>query len=75
MRYDEESDTHWVYHRKNNNITSDIENDFYFRYPSKCIFFFFLIIAYLKLIYHFIFLITIVLYVFKHLEYSIKLQK
>lgn len=35
IRYDEESDTHWIEHRKDHNITSDIENDFYFRYPSK----------------------------------------
>ncbi|XP_062404972.1 rh family, C glycoprotein a [Sardina pilchardus] len=34
IRYDEESDTHWVEYRKENNISSDIENDFYFRYPS-----------------------------------------
>uniref|UniRef100_A0A8C5NH64 Ammonium transporter Rh type C 2-like n=1 Tax=Gouania willdenowi TaxID=441366 RepID=A0A8C5NH64_GOUWI len=34
IRYDEESDTHWVEFRRENNITSDIENDFYFRYPS-----------------------------------------
>ncbi|KAM7015512.1 rh family, C glycoprotein a [Tautogolabrus adspersus] len=34
IRYDEESDAHWVEFRKENNITSDIENDFYFRYPS-----------------------------------------
>ncbi|XP_016322240.1 ammonium transporter Rh type C-like 2 isoform X2 [Sinocyclocheilus anshuiensis] len=34
VRYNEESDTHWVDYRKGNNITSDIENDFYFRYPS-----------------------------------------
>ncbi|CAL1604032.1 unnamed protein product [Knipowitschia caucasica] len=34
IRYDEESDTHWVEHRRRKNITSDIENDFYFRYPS-----------------------------------------
>ncbi|TKS70093.1 C 2 FRhcg2 Rhesus blood group family type [Collichthys lucidus] len=34
IRYDEESDTHWIEHRKDHNITSDIENDFYFRYPS-----------------------------------------
>jgi len=37
VRYNEESDTHWVDIRKENNITSDIENDFYYRYPSKCI--------------------------------------
>lgn len=35
IRYDEESDTHWIEYKKNENI-SDIENDFYFRYPSKC---------------------------------------
>lgn len=35
IRYDEESDTHWIEHRKKENISSDIENDFYFRYPSK----------------------------------------
>ncbi|KAG1933929.1 ammonium transporter Rh type C [Pimephales promelas] len=34
VRYNEESDTHWVDIRKENNITSDIENDFYYRYPS-----------------------------------------
>lgn len=34
VRYDEESDTHWAKHKKEKNITSDIENDFYFRYPS-----------------------------------------
>ncbi|XP_063045183.1 rh family, C glycoprotein a [Engraulis encrasicolus] len=33
IRYDDESDTHWVEHRKHENL-SDIENDFYFRYPS-----------------------------------------
>uniref|UniRef100_A0A673YZN0 Rh family C glycoprotein n=1 Tax=Salmo trutta TaxID=8032 RepID=A0A673YZN0_SALTR len=34
IRYDEESDTHWVETKAHENITSDIENDFYFRYPS-----------------------------------------
>uniref|UniRef100_A0A673C197 Rh family, C glycoprotein b n=1 Tax=Sphaeramia orbicularis TaxID=375764 RepID=A0A673C197_9TELE len=34
IRYNEESDTHWIEHRKAKNISSDIENDFYFRYPS-----------------------------------------
>ncbi|XP_062327191.1 rh family, C glycoprotein a [Osmerus eperlanus] len=34
IRYDEESDAHWVEHKKSHNITSNIENDFYFRYPS-----------------------------------------
>lgn len=35
IRYDEESNPHWIEHRKEANISSDIENDFYFRYPSK----------------------------------------
>lgn len=35
IRYDEESDAHWAEHKKSHNITSDIENDFYYRYPSK----------------------------------------
>ncbi|XP_068613317.1 rh family, C glycoprotein a [Brachionichthys hirsutus] len=34
IRYDEESDTRWIEFRREHNITSDIENDFYFRYPS-----------------------------------------
>ncbi|XP_073798469.1 ammonium transporter Rh type C-like 2 isoform X3 [Danio rerio] len=34
VRYNEEADTNWVYKKKEKNITSDIENDFYFRYPS-----------------------------------------
>ncbi|KAJ3594251.1 hypothetical protein NHX12_006582 [Muraenolepis orangiensis] len=34
IRYDEESDAHWHEFKKEHNITSDIENDFYFRYPS-----------------------------------------
>lgn len=35
IRYDEESDAHWPEFRRSHNLTSDIENDFYFRYPSK----------------------------------------
>lgn len=35
IRYDEESDAHWVEYKREHNVTSDIENDFYFRYPSK----------------------------------------
>ncbi|XP_075996684.1 ammonium transporter Rh type C 2 isoform X2 [Genypterus blacodes] len=34
IRYNEEADAHWIEHRHANNISSDIENDFYFRYPS-----------------------------------------
>lgn len=34
IRYNPESDAHWVEHMKEENITSDIENDFYYRYPS-----------------------------------------
>ncbi|XP_032378686.1 ammonium transporter Rh type C-like 2 [Etheostoma spectabile] len=33
VRYNEESDSHWVDFKKAHNL-SDIENDFYFRYPS-----------------------------------------
>uniref|UniRef100_A0A8D0DCM9 Rh family C glycoprotein n=1 Tax=Sander lucioperca TaxID=283035 RepID=A0A8D0DCM9_SANLU len=33
IRYNEESDPHWVEHKKANNL-SDLDNDFYFRYPS-----------------------------------------
>lgn len=35
VRYNEESDAHWSLFKKEHNITSDIENDFYFRYPSE----------------------------------------
>ncbi|XP_041031137.1 ammonium transporter Rh type C-like [Carcharodon carcharias] len=34
IRYDEESDARWIVTRISHNITSDLENDFYFRYPS-----------------------------------------
>ncbi|XP_053497814.1 ammonium transporter Rh type C-like 2 [Ictalurus furcatus] len=34
VRYNEESDAHWVEFKAKNNITADSENDFYFRYPS-----------------------------------------
>lgn len=46
IRYDEESDVKkWIAHKDSHNITSDIENDFYFRYPSKyCWFLVFFII-------------------------------
>ncbi|XP_033941180.1 ammonium transporter Rh type C-like 2 isoform X2 [Pseudochaenichthys georgianus] len=33
IRYDDESDTHWIDDRKETN-KSDMENEFYFRYPS-----------------------------------------
>lgn len=35
VRYDEEADAHWAKYKKEHNITSDIENDFYYRYPSE----------------------------------------
>lgn len=35
IRYNEESDTHWIEYRREKNVSSDIENDFYYRYPSK----------------------------------------
>ncbi|XP_067357496.1 ammonium transporter Rh type C-like 2 isoform X1 [Channa argus] len=34
IRYNPESDAHWQDYRKQNNISSNIENDFYYRYPS-----------------------------------------
>ncbi|MGH0137088.1 UNVERIFIED_CONTAM: hypothetical protein FKN15_007671 [Acipenser sinensis] len=34
IRYNEETDSHWIETRKEKNISSDLENDFYFRYPS-----------------------------------------
>ncbi|XP_010889355.1 ammonium transporter Rh type C [Esox lucius] len=34
VRYNNESDAHWVQNMAQNNITSAIENDFYYRYPS-----------------------------------------
>lgn len=41
IRYNHESDAHWVEYRKQHNLT-DIENDFYFRYPSKWLRYFYL---------------------------------
>lgn len=35
IRYDEESSSRWPEFRRLHNISSDIENDFYFRYPSE----------------------------------------
>ncbi|XP_038558090.1 ammonium transporter Rh type C 2 [Micropterus salmoides] len=34
IRYDDESDAHWAETKLHENITSDVENDFYYRYPS-----------------------------------------
>ncbi|XP_055070229.2 rh family, C glycoprotein, like 1 [Misgurnus anguillicaudatus] len=34
IRYNEESDAHWHEHRRKRNISSHLENDFYYRYPS-----------------------------------------
>uniref|UniRef100_A0A4W4H7W6 Ammonium transporter AmtB-like domain-containing protein n=1 Tax=Electrophorus electricus TaxID=8005 RepID=A0A4W4H7W6_ELEEL len=34
VRYNGESDAHWAEFKMARNITSDIDNDFYFRYPS-----------------------------------------
>lgn len=34
IRYDKESDAHWSEYKKQENLT-DLDNDFYFRYPSK----------------------------------------
>ncbi len=35
IRYNEESDTRWIEHRRRKNISTNLENDFYYRYPSK----------------------------------------
>lgn len=37
VRYNEESNTRWVGYKRAQNITSDAENDYYYRYPSKLI--------------------------------------
>ncbi|KAM6202409.1 LOW QUALITY PROTEIN: ammonium transporter Rh type C [Rhynchocyon petersi] len=34
VRYDFEADAHWPEEKKHRHITSDFENDFYYRYPS-----------------------------------------
>ncbi|XP_074090211.1 ammonium transporter Rh type C [Macrotis lagotis] len=34
VRYNPEADAHWIEEKKHRNISSDIENDFYYRYPS-----------------------------------------
>ncbi|XP_076880970.1 ammonium transporter Rh type C-like [Brachyhypopomus gauderio] len=34
VRYDAESDAHWPEYMRQHNITSNMENDFYYRYPS-----------------------------------------
>lgn len=35
VRYDIQADARWWLEKKLKNISSDIENDFYYRYPSK----------------------------------------
>lgn len=35
IRYNEESDTHWIELKRRKNISTHLENDFYYRYPSK----------------------------------------
>lgn len=37
IRYNKEANPQWNMHKKTKNISSDIENDFYFRYPSMYI--------------------------------------
>ncbi|XP_006152853.1 ammonium transporter Rh type C isoform X1 [Tupaia chinensis] len=34
VRYDAEADTHWSDERRRRNISSNLENEFYYRYPS-----------------------------------------
>lgn len=35
VRYDIQADAHWWLEKKRKNISSDVENEFYYRYPSK----------------------------------------
>lgn len=35
VRYDLDADPHWIGSQRNENTTSDMENEFYYRYPSK----------------------------------------
>ncbi|XP_051837046.1 ammonium transporter Rh type C [Antechinus flavipes] len=34
VRYNPEADAHWIEEKRLRNISSDVENDFYYRYPS-----------------------------------------
>ena len=35
VRFSPEADAHWEEEKRKMNVTSDIENDFYFRYPCE----------------------------------------
>lgn len=35
VRYDIQADARWWLEKKRKNISSDVENEFYYRYPSK----------------------------------------
>ena len=35
VRYDPDADAHWIEERLGRNISSDMDNEFYYRYPSK----------------------------------------
>lgn len=35
VRYDMDADPHWVEEKAIKNLTTDLENEFYYRYPSK----------------------------------------
>lgn len=35
VRYDLDADAHWIEERMSRNISSDLDNEFYYRYPSK----------------------------------------
>lgn len=37
VRFNPDSDPDWKYEKRKANITSDIENEFYYSYPSKCL--------------------------------------
>ena len=35
VRYDMDADPHWVQEKVIKNLSTDLENEFYYRYPSK----------------------------------------
>lgn len=36
VRYNPDADAHWVEDKQHANSSSDLDNEFYYRYPSKC---------------------------------------
>ena len=35
VRYDLDADPHWIEKKMSGNVSSDLDNEFYYRYPSK----------------------------------------